>query len=76
MRSRDDIYKLVAYNIKEIRKSKNLTQAQLAQRAGYSHVTIRKIEAKSTKKYFSVEAVFNIALALDVDVGCLFKNRN
>lgn len=70
---RDDIYELIATNIRKERCSKNMTQAELAEKSGYSHVTIRKIEASNIKKYFSIDTVCNIADALNVDVSCLFK---
>lgn len=72
-RRRDDVYELVSKNIKNIRKSKNLTQAQLAEKAGYSHVTIRKIEGIKNKKYFSIDTISNIADALEIDIRELFK---
>ena len=70
---REDIYELVANNIRKIRQEKNLTQAQLATLAGYSHITIRKIEASKSKKYFSLNTISNIADALEVEIEMLFK---
>lgn len=70
---REDIYELVSKNIKYQRKKKKLTQAQLAEKAGYSHVSIRKMESKKTKKYFSIDTISNIADALDIDIKELFK---
>lgn len=70
---RDDIYELVAECIKNERKKKKMTQAELAQKSGYSHVTIRKIESNNTKKYFSVDTICNIADALDIEIAELFK---
>ena len=72
---RDDVYEIISSNIKKIRQEKNLTQAQLAKKAGYSHVTIRKIESSKTKKYFSIDARSNIADALELEISSLFKNR-
>lgn len=75
IRRRDDIYELIAKNIKKERCRKKMTQAELARKAGYSHVTIRKIESNNLKKYFSIDTVCNIADALDIDVGDLLINR-
>lgn len=73
---RYDVYELISQNIKFLRKKKRMTQAQLAIKAGYSHITIRKIEALNTKKYFSIDTISNIADALEVDIRELFvKNR-
>lgn len=73
---RDDIYELIAQNIKFYRSKQKISQAELAKRSGYSHITIRKIESKTNKKYFSIETIYNIADALETDVTNLFKNNN
>lgn len=70
---RDDVYELISKNIRNERKRKNMTQAQLAEKSGYSHVTIRKIESLNTKKYFSIDTVSNIADALNIEISNLFK---
>ena len=56
---RDTIYMVVAKNIKYYRKSRNMTQAQLAEKTEYSHE-------------FTVS---NIARALDIDIELLFEKR-
>ena len=80
MRSRKDkhydIYEIVAKNIKFYRKSKNMTQAQLAEKTEYSHEFIRRIEAPNSKKNFSIDAVSNIADALDIDIELLFEKKD
>lgn len=70
-----DIYELIAKNIKYYRKSRNMTQAELAEKTEYSHEFIRRIEAPNSKKNFSIDAVSNIANALDVDINLLFEKR-
>ena len=45
---RYDIYEIIAKNIKFYRKSKNMTQAQLAEKTEYSHEFIRRILPKGT----------------------------
>lgn len=71
-----DIYEVIAKNIKFYRKSKNMTQAQLAEKTEYSHEFIRRIEAPNSKKNFSIDAVSNIATALDIDIELLFENKD
>ena len=71
-----DIYDDVAKNIKYYRKSKNMTQAQLAEKTEYSHEFIRRIEAPNSKKNFSIEAVSNIAKALDINIELLFEKKD
>ena len=71
-----DIYEVVAKNIKYYRKSRKITQAELAERTEYSHEFIRRIEAANSKKNFSLDAVSNIADALDIDIELLFKKND
>ena len=71
-----DIYEIIARNIKFYRKSKNMTQAELAEKTEYSHEFIRRIEAPNTKKNFSIDAVSNIANALDINIELLFEKKD
>ena len=71
-----DIYEIIARNIKFYRKSKNMTQAELAEKAEYSHEFIRRIEAPNTKKNFSIDAVSNIANALEINIELLFEKKD
>lgn len=70
-----DVYELIAKNIKYYRKEKKMTQAELAEKTEYSHEFIRRIEAPNSKKNFSLEAVSNIANALDIDLDLLFSKK-
>ena len=70
---RDSIYMVVAKNIKYYRKSRNMTQAQLAEKTEYSHEFIRRIEAPNSRKNFSLDTVSN--RALDIDIELLFEKR-
>lgn len=70
-----DVYDLIAKNIKYYRKEKKMTQAKLAEKTEYSHEFIRRIEAPNSKKNFSLEAVSNIANALDIDLQLLFSKN-
>ena len=72
---RDTIYMVGAKNIKYYRKSRNMTQAQLAEKTEYSHEFIRRIEAPNSRKNFSLDTVSNIARALDIDIELLFEKR-
>ena len=72
----NDIYNLIANNIKNYRKKLNYTQMMLAEKSGYSHEFIRRIEAPNMKKYFSIETIFNLSIALNIDVWRLFYNAN
>jgi len=56
-------------NIKKIRKSKNISQAELAQTIGHKSVsTIGQIESGYVNKHYNIEQLYKISLALDVDI--------
>ena len=71
-----DIYEIIARNIKYYRKNKNMTQAELAEKTEYSHEFIRRIEAPNSKKNFSIDAVSNIANALEINIELLFEKKD
>lgn len=72
----NDIYEVIARNIKYYRTMRKMTQAELAEMTEYSHEFIRRIEAPNTQKNFSIDAVSNIANALEVEVDQLFEKNN
>ena len=68
-----NIYEQIAKNIKKYRKMSAITQAVLAERVGVSHEFIRRIESKKGAKTFSVDTIWKISLALNIDPGKLFE---
>lgn len=70
----EDTYEIIAGNIKEIRKKAKMTQAELADKAHYSHEFIRRIEAPNSKKYFSLDTLVQISRALDVGLEELIRD--
>ena len=66
----DDIQKRLAENVKRIRKSKNLTQFQLAEIAEVSEETIKNIEL--CRCWTSDKNLAKITEALEVDIHRLF----
>ncbi len=68
-----DIYSVIRRNIKKYRKARQMTQARLAELTDLSHEYIRQIESEKVANTFSVQTLYDISLALDVDVGLLFK---
>ena len=68
----DDVYLIVANNIKKYRKMAKITQLELARKTGYSYAYIRRVEAPKCIKNFSVQTISSIAKALNVDIGKLF----
>lgn len=70
-----DIYKVIRKNIKKYRKLKNMTQAELAEKADLSHDYIRQIESEKVANTFSVQTIYDISVALEVGIELLFKNE-
>jgi len=66
----NDIKKQLGQRIKEIRKSKNLTQEKLAENIGIESNNLSRLE--SGKNYPSAETVSKLAKALGVAVYELF----
>ena len=68
-----NIYDVIRKNIKKYRKLQGLTQAQLAEKANISHDFLRQIESLKAAKNFSVQTIYDISLALKIDIGKFFK---
>lgn len=68
-----NIYEQIAKNIKKYRMIAGITQAELAEKIGVSHEFIRRNESKKGKKSFSVDTIWKISLALDINPGVLFE---
>lgn len=73
---KNDIYKIIAKNLKKQRQLKNITQKELALKTGYSYAYIRRIEGPNCPKNFSILTLYNICLALDIDLSSLFNEDN
>mgnify|MGYP004513844847 CR=1 FL=1 len=69
------IYDTISNNIKKYRKLRGITQAELAERVDLSHEFIRRIESNKGKKNFSIDTIYRISVALDVDVDQFFKKK-
>ena len=68
-----NIYEQISRNIKKYRNQVGITQAELAERVGVSHEFIRRNESRKGKKSFSVDTLWKISLALDIEPGKLFE---
>lgn len=71
-----DIYAAVRKNIKKYRIEKNITQAELAEKADLTHDYIRQIESNKVANTFSVQTLYDISVALDIEIGKLFEIDN
>ena len=69
----NDLYEKIALNIKKYRKEAGITQAVLAERVGVSHEFIRRIESTKGRKTFSIDTIYKISLALDIQISKLFE---
>lgn len=70
-----DIYALVRHNIRKYRKLRKITQAELAEKAGLSHDYIRQIESDKIAKTFSLQTLYDISKALELDIMLLFSTE-
>lgn len=70
----DNLYYLVAQNIKKQRKLKGWTQVKLALKSNISVDYLKKIETKSgCTKQFSLDTIQKIANALEINPKLLFE---
>ncbi|MBU1668147.1 helix-turn-helix transcriptional regulator [bacterium] len=68
-------HRIITENIKNLRKSKNITQLDLALTIGHKSMsTIGKIEAGLEDKHYNVEQLYKIAKALDVNICEFFQD--
>lgn len=75
MNNEDNIYYLVAQNIKKQRKLKGWTQVKLAMQSNISVDYLKKIETKSgCTKQFSLDTIQKICNALEISPKVLFED--
>lgn len=69
-----ELHQKVGENVAKIRKSKNITQLDLALSIGYKSTSvIAKAEAGTEGRHFSVEQLYKISEALKVDISVFFE---
>ena len=71
----DSIYELISHNIKKYRKKRGITQAKLDEMVDLSHEFIRRIESPKGKKNFSIDTIYRISVALEVDIDKFFRKK-
>lgn len=62
-------------NIAYYRKKMGMTQEQLASQVNVNRTHISKIESPNLQTQLSLDTLFDIAIALDVEVSKLFEER-
>lgn len=70
---KENIYCIIRHNIKKYRLLNNMTQAELAERVNLSHDYIRQIESNKIAKTFSIQTLYDISVALDINPGLFFE---
>lgn len=76
MPDREQQYKMIGLNIAYYRKLKGLSQIKLAEATGLSRTYISNIEAPNMPVALSLDALLNIAEALDVPAKKLLDFRD
>ena len=66
----------IGLNVAYFRKLRNLTQEDLAEKAGLSRSHLSAIEAPNIIKTFSLELLFDLADALNIEPCKLMEFRN
>ena len=75
MKHADNYYfDIIRHNIKKYRKLRNLTQQQLADKAGLTMNYISKIESQKMQRGFTIVSLTRIADALELDIKYLFDD--
>ena len=70
----DDLYKRVGQNVAKMRKSKKISQLDLALAMGLKSVGLISVaEIYHNKKHFNIEHLDKIATILEVDICEFFK---
>ncbi|PPK80790.1 helix-turn-helix protein [Lacrimispora xylanisolvens] len=70
---RTNYYVRLGLNIALQRKLKKMTQADLADKIGISRTHLSNIEAMNTVTSVSLDVIFDIARALEIEPDVLFK---
>lgn len=70
----DELYKRIGQNVANVRKSKNISQLDLALAIGLKSVGLISVaEIYHNKKHFNIEHLHKIAKVLEVDICEFFK---
>ncbi|HIS32829.1 MAG TPA: helix-turn-helix transcriptional regulator [Candidatus Limivivens intestinipullorum] len=71
-----DFYYRMALNITYYRRKAGLTQEKLAEKADISRSFLSAIEAPNMIKVFSLEVLFNISRALEIEPSQLLEKNH
>ena len=68
-------FNIIRYNIRKYRIKSNLTQQELADKAGITMNYLSKIESNKMQRGFSIVILGRIADALEIDIRKLFDEK-
>lgn len=70
----NDFHKRIGFNVKRLRKERNLSQLDLAHKIGHKSVSIISCaEINHKNNHFNIEHLLKIAYVLEVDICDFFK---
>lgn len=72
-KNRENYYVRLGLNIALQRKLKKMTQSELAEKIGISRTHLSNIEAMNTVTSVSLDVIFDISEALEIEPEVLFK---
>jgi len=72
----EDIYLTISKNIKKYRIINRMTQKDLAIKTGYSYAYIRRLEGPGCIKNFSIQTIYILSKALNIEIKHFFENDN
>ncbi len=72
----DNIYEIIKSNIRFYRKKNKITQEELAERTGFTHEYIRKLESSKYNGGLSIDSLSNISNVLNVPIAKFMEKNN
>ncbi len=68
-----DLRKQICYRIRELRAKKDLTQQELAEKAGLDYKSVQRLEAKTPRFYPKIHTIAKVAEAFKLNLSDFFK---
>jgi len=69
-----DLRKQICNRIRELRAKQDITQQELAEKAGLDYKSIQRLEAKTPRFYPKIHTIAKVAEAFKVSLSDFFKN--
>lgn len=68
-----ELHAKIGRNVKKYREAKGMTQLELSHAIGHKTTTIISLGEIGKEKHFNVKQLYQIAMALDIDICKLFE---